>query len=136
MRIKHVEVSAFKNLRDLSLDLDEESPTSVLVGRNGSGKSNLLEALTVIFRDLDLGNRPAFPYRLTYECRGHEVKVDADPERKTKRITVTVDGRSIRAGDLATSEGRNYLPNYVFGYYSGPGDRMEGHFLAHQGAIL
>lgn len=28
--------------------------TSVFIGRNGAGKSNLLEAIIIIFRDLDL----------------------------------------------------------------------------------
>src|SRR5262249_16148642 len=28
--------------------------------------------------------------------------------------------------------GQRYLPNYVFGYYSGPSNRMEEHFEKHQ----
>jgi recombinational DNA repair ATPase RecF len=54
MRLDKLAIGSFKNLRDFSIDFDEQSPTTVLVGRNGTGKSNLLEALTIIFRDLDL----------------------------------------------------------------------------------
>ena len=38
-------------------------------GENGAGKSNLLEALTIIFRNLDLELKAPFDYKLKYECR-------------------------------------------------------------------
>ena len=65
---------------------------TVLVGRNGTGKSNLLEALTIIFRDLDLGVRPAFSYELHYLCRGRTITVDANPERQGS-ARIRADGR-------------------------------------------
>ena len=46
--------SRFKNLEDVQIDFDEEHLMTVIVGRNGAGKSNVLEALVVIFRNLDL----------------------------------------------------------------------------------
>lgn len=42
--------SQFKNLSDFRIDFDEASEMTVMVGRNGTGKSNLLETLTIIFR--------------------------------------------------------------------------------------
>ena len=71
--------SRFKNLADFQIGFAQDSEMTVLVGRNGTGKSNLLEALTIIFRDLDLGLRPAFSYELHYFCRGHTITVDANP---------------------------------------------------------
>ena len=38
--------------------------TTVLIGHNGMGKSNLIEAIVIIYRDLDLGNPPVFEYDL------------------------------------------------------------------------
>jgi predicted ATP-dependent endonuclease of OLD family len=62
-------IPGFKNLIDFEIGFDEGSPTTVLVGRNGTGKSNVLEALTVIFRDLDLELAlPPFAYDLKYTC--------------------------------------------------------------------
>ena len=69
MRITRVKVASFKNLQDFEIHLDENAAVSVLVGRNGSGKSNLLEALTIIFRDIDLGRRPDFVFELVSHQR-------------------------------------------------------------------
>jgi predicted ATPase len=125
-------IPGFKNLSDFVIELDAESPTTVLVGRNGTGKSNILEAITVIFRDLDLEVvNPQFGYELEYTCGGHEVKVDADPDRSSRRIQIFLDGDSISGKDFKEKK-RNILPNYVFGYYSGPSNRMQAHFLKHQ----
>ena len=64
MRINKLTITDFKNLQNFSIDFDEKSFTSVIVGQNGAGKSNILEALIIIFRDLDLGNPPSFKYRI------------------------------------------------------------------------
>jgi predicted ATPase len=129
MRLDKLTIGSFKNLRNFAIDFDEQSPTTVLVGRNGAGKSNLLEALTIIFRDLDLGIVPAFDYVLEYVCRGRKVKIEAIPRSLAK---ATVDGISVSYKQLGQVNGQRYLPNYVFGYYSGPSNRMEEHFEKHQ----
>jgi len=119
-------------LQDFFIDFDENSFTTVIVGQNGAGKSNLLEALIVIFRDLDLGIRPSFKYQIDYTCRGHKVHVDADPGRKKSYIDIIVDGDKISYKRFMELGREYYLPNYVFGYYSGPSNRMEKHFEKHQ----
>ncbi len=122
----------FKNLIDFSIDFNQDSPTAVLVGRNGTGKSNVLEALTVIFRDLDLElSTPVFCYELEYTCHGHHMLVDADPDRKTKKVLIQADKEELRWKAFREKK-RSYLPNYVFGYYSGPSNRMQEHFVKHQ----
>src|SRR5713101_2891741 len=40
--IKHVRITNFKSLGDVSVDLD---PVTVLIGRSGTGKSNFFDAL-------------------------------------------------------------------------------------------
>ncbi len=138
MKLRKLEIGTFKNLRNFSIDFSQKL-TTVLLGQNGTGKSNLLEALIIIFRDLDLGESPAFKYRLNYECRDREISIDADPARPNKRQQVQI---TVRKGDeipraipynqfYGDSE-RQYLPSYVFGYYSGPSNRMEKHFDKHQ----
>jgi predicted ATPase len=84
--------SRFKNLEDVKVHFDEEHLMTVVVGCNGSGKSNVLEALVAIFRNLDLGEAPPFSYELVYRLgQPHkpnqpsnswlEIKIDADPTR-------------------------------------------------------
>ena len=132
MRLDKLTIQRFKNLRDFSIDFDEKSLTTVLVGGNGTGKSNLLEALVIIFRDLDLDEHPTFAYQLSYICHERRIEIDADPERTRDAVKVSVDGEKIPSRHLVRAEGRSYLPNYVFGYYSGPSNRLELHFERHQ----
>ncbi|ECO8967001.1 AAA family ATPase [Salmonella enterica] len=86
--------SRFKNLENVRVDFDEDHLMTVVVGRNGSGKSNVLEALVAIFRNLDLGEVPPFSYELIYRLgerhkpnhpsdRWLEITIDADPSRGT-----------------------------------------------------
>ena len=130
MRLISLELDHFKNLKRFSIKFGD-SFTSVLVGPNGTGKSNVLEALIIIFRDLDLGVLPAFSYRLRYSCKGSLVEIDADPHRKIP-LAIAVDGENVDRRGFSRKGGGNHLPNYVFGYYSGPSNRMEAHFETHQ----
>ena len=151
MRLDYLRIDRFKNLRNFEINFDEGSQTTVLVGRNGSGKSNLLEALTLIFRDLDLGESPAFSYELHYYCRDYHIKIYASkdaPSKDMMKILVKdkneVEEQPALLLDEITGyedisyarfkqEAREkYLPNYVFGYYSGPSNRMEQYFEKHQ----
>ena len=70
---------------------------------------------------------------MTYLCRGSEISVDADPNRpKRERVLVKVDGEPLAYQQFRQHPERRYLPSYVFGYYSGPSNRMETHFDEHQ----
>jgi predicted ATPase len=150
MKLDYLKIDKFKNLRDFSIDFDQGSQSTVLVGRNGSGKSNLLEALILIFRDLDLGEPPQFGYELGYFCRNYQVKIIAKPDNPKERIKVYIkditkpviqnsllnaeeDGfEEISFSKFRQDAREKYLPRYVFGYYSGPSNRMEKHFEKHQ----
>ena len=131
MRLKHVTIRGFKNLAEFTMNFDSEPLPTVLVGRNGTGKSNLLEALIVIFRDLDLKRHTEFGYRLEYVLGGQEVIIDWEPGRTKGSFQVSVDGTSLSRSKLIEQANRK-LPRFVFGYYSGPTDRMADHFHIHQ----
>ena len=132
MRLDKLWIKEFKNLRDFNIDFDEEQMTTVLIGHNATGKSYLIEAIVIIFRDLDLGNPPAFSYNLTYFCRERKIQIEADPEKKSNRTVITLDGKRISFTEFAKKSERIYLPKYVFAYYSGPSNRLEIHFNKHQ----
>lgn len=91
MKLDKLWIKEFKNLRDVVVDFDEDQLITVVIGWNGAGKSNLLEALVIIFRDLDLGEAPRFAYKLTYICRNRYISIDADPERTKKgQVKITI----------------------------------------------
>jgi predicted ATPase len=82
-------IGDYKNLKDVTVDFDQDQWVTVVIGWNGTGKSNVLEALATLFRDLVMGenlagakNRPTFQYKLRYECRGKWICIDADPQRE------------------------------------------------------
>jgi len=135
MRIDKVYISHFKNLSEFNIDLDEDHLYTVLLGRNASGKSNFMEALIIIFRDLIADNLPQFEYKIDYECSGHIIQVTSLPSKKSKKSknkkTLTyqfiVDNENTTK--VSFRENRNlYLPRNVFAYYSGVNNRFEGLF--------
>src|SRR4051794_23894107 len=106
MKIRKLWIEAFKNLRNFEIVFDSSSLTTVLLGRNGTGKSNLLEALVIVLRDLDLGEPPSFAYRLDYECRKREIQIDAKPGRKGGPYEIRVDGEPVSLPAFRGAEGR------------------------------
>lgn len=127
MRIDHLKIAEYRNLRAFEIDFDETQSTTVVLGRNGSGKSNLFEAIVEIFRDLESGAPPAFAYTIAYTCNDHKVLIDADPAREGKHLELTVDGKSLTKAAFQKDLQR-YLPKYVFAYYSGWSSRLERHY--------
>ena len=128
MRIDQVKIRNFKNLKDVAIDFDESQTTSVVIGKNGAGKSNLLEALVIIFRDLDLDeDTAAFDYEIVYRCKGNNVAITNQNGKRIIRVNGdTISNRKFKA------EKDEYLPSNVFAYYSGNEKRMEEHFARHQ----
>ncbi len=138
MRLDEITIQEFKNLRDFSLKFEETSPYTVLVGENGSGKSNLIEALTFIFRNLDLDIEAPFGYRLKYRCRGNDVEITAEqgafPEFKV-RHPGSSEYRTLRRRQFMAADENDrplYRPAFVFGYYSGPSDRLADLYERHR----
>lgn len=48
MRIKSLWIEKYKNLEDFKIEFDISNSLNIIIGKNGSGKSNFLEALTEI----------------------------------------------------------------------------------------
>jgi energy-coupling factor transporter ATP-binding protein EcfA2 len=159
MRLHWLWIGEYKNLKNVTIDFDQGEWITVVIGWNGTGKSNVLEALATIFRDLIMSendnkekNKPSFTYRIKYRCRNNFVHIDADPKRTKKPYEIHVSkedsdesqeimnqgsifdieserqderlGESITPKKLRDNQDQ-YLPKYIFGYYSGESDRME-----------
>lgn len=138
MRLSEITIDEFKNLHNVHVEFDIGSPYTVLVGENGAGKSNFVEALTLVFRNLDLELRAPFSYRLGYECRGKQIIVQATknqfPQFWSRSDDQTEYEELSRRAYMAEDEdGRPlYRPSYVFGYYSGPSDRLASLYERHR----
>jgi predicted ATPase len=138
MRLEQLRIRQFKNLRDVYVDFDEKTPYTVLVGGNGTGKSNLIEAIAWIFRNLDLNDTAPFDYELKYRCRGSEINIEAK-RKKYPRFAVRKRGdetfKRISRNEFMREDSQErplYRPAFVFGYYSGPSDRLADLFEKHR----
>ena len=85
----------FKNLKNITVDFDQDHWITVVIGWNGTGKSNVLEALAIIFRDLIQGDRkPSFAFNLTYRVGSGAdtsyINIDADPDRDREALVIYV----------------------------------------------
>jgi ABC-type transport system involved in cytochrome c biogenesis ATPase subunit len=160
------EKQKFKNLKNVTIDFDEDEWITLVIGWNGTGKSNVLEALVMLFRDLITGkdqwgkdDKPSFAYTLRYQCHSKDIEIDADPDRSsepykiqfstlvekslTELITSKVEQTDLFSDPKAEKEVSylqeikypafkkrkdDFLPKYVFGYYSGHSDRLQNVF--------
>ncbi|ELL1563794.1 AAA family ATPase [Vibrio cholerae] len=145
MKLDKLWISEFKNLKDIEIDFDQNELVTVVIGWNGAGKSNVIEALVIIFRDLDLYSSknkfsPKFSYRIEYICRGNRIIIEAtqtDVKKEQYKVLVHKDGEpekiiTTNINAFFDNVEREFLPSNVFGYYSGPSDRLATHFYEHQ----
>lgn len=134
MRIDQVHIkTTFKNLSDFKINIDENAMETVLLGLNATGKSNFLESLVIIFRDLDLifnygrKHTPKFDFYIKYECRGKNIEVNYE----TKKYVFKIDDELVTNSAFAKNV-EDYLPKHVFIYYSGISDRLKDLYIPHQ----
>lgn len=116
MRLKSLTIGQYKNLKDFTLSFDGSSFIDVFVGKNGSGKSNLFEALIEIFRhlyeyDKDKGD-PGFSYAIQYEIDGTQTEISWSAGK------FKINGKS------RATLGKTPLPDNVLIYYSGHNDTV------------
>jgi len=130
MRIDKLAIQgAWKNLEGFNINFDETFDVTVLIGRNGSAKSNLLEVLIRIFSDLSSRTPSRFPYELEYDIFDKHVHLCC----KAGKIPAgTVDGKKTSFKAIQ----KDFLPRYVVGYYSGTSDRFKKLFLKYDKQAL
>ncbi len=171
----------FKNLKDVCIDFDEHQSITVVIGWNGTGKSNVLEALAIIFRDLIRKEKmPAFAFELKYEIGSginkKYVTIQADPDLEKDQYIFSyiplqtvleplsphqspINLVELKQPDLFsekvipnpeseneaseapkpinvsftkfTAENSEFLPKFVFSYYSGLSTRMQDIFTPY-----
>jgi predicted ATPase len=135
---------AYKNLKDVCIDFEEKQWVTVVIGWNGTGKSNVLEALSIIFRELISPRNPPrpqidFAFELSYEIgKGSDARkiyLQNDPDR-SEPLTIEVkqlaapsameeilSRRLLRLSEFLKDD--KNLPRFVFSYYSGESSRLK-----------
>ena len=76
-KLKSLNIKEYKNIKDIAINFDEKKGITVLIGKNGCGKSNILEAISSIFAGLYKNriHKPKFDYIINYEIKGHDIEI-------------------------------------------------------------
>ena len=128
MRLDRVYIDGFKNLKDVEIDFDENRLTTVVIGQNGTGKSNLIEAITDVFRFVDLNRgEPGFRYEIDYRIQTHKIRLT----NRDGKVSIIADGEQLTRTAFERQQ-NDIFPDLVFGYYSGGSRRLERLFDSHQ----
>lgn len=100
----------------MEMDFEEDVSLIAFIGDNGSGKSNVLEALTIIFSGLSMKEKISFDFEVEYYIGQTKYLIS----NNAKVLSIFKNGKKIRKLDPL-----NDLPPAIFLYYCGDTRRLE-----------
>jgi len=108
------------NYKNLTIELQNNSSIIALIGNNGSGKSNILEAISSIFYHLYNKKEKDIPFnfKLGYNIGGTQNVI---VEKKNSSIRFTVN-------DKTYVDIQSFLPKQIVALYSGEENRLWSKF--------
>lgn len=127
MKLKSLWIDGYKNLLDTRVNFEDCTIPVAIIGNNGTGKSNLIEALLHIFMGLYYDNAPDFDYKIEYLAHGKYIKASkSDGAEYNSVIVDDVEwSRTKFKNRVRDTDSRPPFPALVFGYYSGTCDRLK-----------
>ena len=121
MKIRYLFIDGYKNLHNVEFFFEEGSTVNAIIGNNGSGKSNVLEALTVIFA-AKYNNEPVpFVFDIIYTVNDSEYRIS-----NREGDVFLREGKAVLKKDILKS-----LPRGLFLYYCGETDRLKNMSLSY-----
>lgn len=121
MRLKNLHIKGYKNIDDLSLDFTHKDGITLIIGNNGCGKSNIIEAVSSIFAGLyeNRVHKPDFDYSIVYELDGNNIDISLTGDI----YKILVNGVEMSKTDLHHKR-KEYLPENIIACYSGESLRL------------
>lgn len=125
MKLKKLQIQGYKNLEDITIDFSNNNGITLLVGNNGCGKSNILEAVSSIFGGLykDRIHKPHFNYHLEYRINNHDVDITLH----AGKYVFATDNHVVQK-TVFTRNASIYLPTNIISCYSGESSRLWGFY--------
>lgn len=125
MKIKKLFIKKYKNLKEIDIDFSNNE-FGLFIGDNGSGKSNLLEALINIFKGVMNQSVALFEFKIEYSLSdGKNIEIQSDENElykvkvNNKRITLK------RFKSILKDNNQKILPDNILVYYSGHSSKMK-----------
>lgn len=115
MKINYIFIDGYKNLNELELTFVQGSTVNALIGNNGSGKSNVIEALTRVFTSVYNDSTVDFIYEIHYTIADNEIILS-----NKEKLIFLKNGRMVK-----NTEKEVFLPRSIFLYYCGETDRLK-----------
>jgi predicted ATP-binding protein involved in virulence len=156
MKIDYLILNDYKNLINFKIDFDETKEKQVILGQNGTGKTNLFEAIIKIFRSLDLKEDLRIECEIKYSCNNSKILITSRQINKEecnnnpsliakyenkfyianlKENVTKSEKYFVRKNTffkLNENDDTRLLPKYLFSYYSGISNRLAPLFHEHE----
>lgn len=111
MRLKSLYIEDYKNIRKQTFDFSSNTGYIALIGLNGSGKSNLLEAISLIFDDL-------YGIQHTGQIKGYTITYEIEG------VSYTYSTLDEHNNVIPLAKGEKVCPSSVIACYSGEDLRL------------
>lgn len=144
MKLQYLKInSEFKNLKGVEIQFSDDENRTVIIGKNGTGKSNIIEAIVQAFKHLDAGSPPPFSYEMKYKIgetsletrlsiiadKSADITYDIKYQEHSNESVTEWESISIAKVKRDEDGLSRFLPRNIFAYYSGPSDRLESLFF-------
>lgn len=129
MKIEKLYFTKYKNLENVSLVFNDMTKKYIIIGNNGAGKTNLIEALILIIKHMNNPNvnRLDFNYEITYTHNSHKISIEKDGDI----LVVNVNGFRNEYNPISRYkkymdyiEVNEILPENIFVFGSGDSKRL------------
>lgn len=125
MRLEWLWIKDYKNLRNCEVEFPKPHLLNAVIGSNGSGKSNIVEAILHILIGVYFSKPPPFDFRFEFEAQNRRI----DLSGQNRRLSVAVDGEAkppkFFAERLRDGAAQVYYPELTLAYYSGECERVN-----------
>ncbi|MBI5382974.1 MAG: AAA family ATPase [Opitutae bacterium] len=107
------------------MEFTSQTLLHAVIGSNGSGKSNLIEAILLILIGCYFEKTPRFEFHLEFETHGQIVVL----QRNNGRFFISANGHQIPLSQfsrrLRENPGQDFYPSLILIYYSGECRRVQ-----------
>lgn len=125
MKLERLWIKDYKNLRNCAVEFPKPHLLNAVIGSNGSGKSNIVEAILHILIGVYFNKPPPFDFRFEFEAQNRRI----DLRGQSRRLSVAVDGEAkpprFFAERLRDGAAQVYYPELTLAYYSGECQRVN-----------